>query len=204
MPADAISGLIEAVVALVEGIVQLISAAAEGTFTLFELVLEAAFLLVELLLFLIGKGRRIGRPGWVVRRRESPASRIKSLVVAILFFSVIGYGAFQYFGYTRLSFSHNGFTRPDGVDVLLIQDETTQVAVIEKGALKVRRGRWDRLVVRDPRYQPSDFAISGRRMDLHLEKLQTTRDAATEAVIDKAAELLRKKFGAADETKTEE
>lgn len=204
MPADAISGLIEAVVALVEGIVQLISAAVEGTFTLFELVLEAACLLIELLLFLIGKGRRIGRPAWVVRRRQSPAGRIKSLVIAVLFFSAIAYGTFLYFGYTRLSFSHGGISRPDSVEALLIRGETSHVAVIEDGKLKVRRGRWDRLVIRDTRYRPTDFAISGRRMDLRLEKIQTTRDAATEAVMDKAAELLRKKFGKPDESKPAE
>ena len=203
MPADAISGLIEAVVALVEGIVQLISAAVEGTFTLFELVLEAACLLIELLLFIIGKGRRIGRPAWVVRRRQSPAGRIKSLVIAVLFFSAIAYGTFQYFGYTRLSFSHGGIARPDSVDVMLIRGEASQVAVIEDGKLKILRGRWDRLVVHDPRYQPSDFAITGCRMDLHLDKIQTTREAATEAVIDKAAELLRKKFGSGEESNEE-
>lgn len=107
-------------------------------------------------------------------------------------------------GYNRFSFSHNGFSRPDSVGVMLVRGETTQVAMIENGKLKVLRGRWDRIEILDPRYQASGFAISGRRMDLHLEKLQTTRDAATEAVIDKAAELLRKKFGKPDESKPAE
>jgi hypothetical protein len=194
MPADAVAGLFEAVAALLQAMV-------EALILMIELAVELAFLLVELVLYLIGKSRRIGRPAWVVRRRQSPAGRIKSLVVAVLFFSAFAYGTFQYFGYTRLSFSHNGFIGPDSVDVLLIRGETTRVAMIENGKLKVRRGRWDRLVVHDPRYQPSDFAITGRRMDLRLEKIQTTRDVATEAVIDKAADLLRKKFGKPDESK---
>jgi hypothetical protein len=197
MPADAVAGLLEAIAALLQAIV-------EALILMIELAVELAFLLVELVLYLIGKSRRIGRPAWVVRRRQSTAGRIKSLITAVLFFSAIGYGAFQYFGYTRLTFSHNGTTRPDGIDVLLIHDETTRIAVIEKGSLKVRRGRWDRLVIRDPRYRPSDFAITGRRMDLRLEKIQTTRDVATEAVIDRAADLLRKKFGKPQESKPEE
>lgn len=190
MPADAVAGL---VVALVEGVLLLI-----------QLVVEAIFLLIELLLRIRGKRRHLDRPDWVAHRRSSAAGRIKSLVVAVLFSSAVAYVAFRYFGYTRLSFSHDGFSRPDRVDVMLIRDETSQPAVIEKGTLRVRRGRWDRLVVGDPRYQPSDFAITGRRMDLHLEKIQTTREAATEAVIDKAAELLRKKFDRGAEADEEE
>lgn len=197
MPADAISGLAEAIAALIQALV-------EALILMIELAVELAFLLAELVLYLIGKSRRMARPAWIVRRRLSAARRIKSLVIAVLFLSAIGYGTFQHFGYTRLSFSHNGFTRPDRVEVMLIRGETTQVALIEDGALKVRRGRWDRLVVRDPRYRPSDFAITGRRMDLRLEKIQNTRDVATEAVIDKAADLLRKKFGKPGESKPEE
>lgn len=188
MPADAISGLAEAIAALIQAMV-------EALILMIELAVELAFLLVELVFYLIGKSRRMARPDWIVRRRQSPAGRIKSLVIAVLFLGAFAYGAFQYFGYTRLSFSQNGFSRPDGVEVTLVRGESTRVAMIEDGALKVRRGRWDSLLVRDPRYRPADFAISGRRMDLRLVKIQTTRDAATEAVIDKAADLLRKKFG---------
>jgi hypothetical protein len=195
MPADAISGLAEAIAALVQALV-------EGLLLAIELAVELAFLAVEALLFLIGKARRFHRPGWVLRRR-SAGNRIKSFIIAALFLITVAYGTFQYFGYTCLSFSHSSFSRPDGVEVMLIRDETSQFAVIEKGELKVLRGRWDRLVVRDPRYRSSDFAISGRRMDLHLDKIQTTREAATEAVIDKAAELLRKKFGSGEESNEE-
>jgi hypothetical protein len=197
MPADAISGLAEAIAALIQALVEILILA-------IQLAVELAFLAVEALLFLIGKARRLHRPGWVVRRRQSTAGRIKSIIVAVLFSSAVAYGAFQYFGYTRLSFSQSGFSRPDGVEVVLIRDESSRIAVIEDGELKVRHGRWDRLVVRDPRYRPSDFAITGRRMDLRLEKIQTTREAATEAVVDKAAELLRKKFGKPDESKPAE
>jgi hypothetical protein len=187
MPADAISGLAEAVAALMQAMV-------EALVLIIELVIELVFLFVELVLFLIGRSHRMGRPGWVVRRRQSPAGRIKSLVVAVLFLAAGGFAAFQYFGYTRLSFSHNGFTRPDSVGVMLVRGESTQVAMIENRKLKVRRGRWDRIEILDPRYQASGFDISGRRMDLRLEKIQTIRKAATEAVIDKAAELLRQKI----------
>jgi hypothetical protein len=188
MPADALSGLAEVIAALIQAMV-------EALLLIAELIVELAFLLVELVLFLIGRGRGIGRPDWIGRRRASGASRIKSLVVAVLFLSAGSYLAFQSFGYTRLSFTQGGFSRPDGVELVLIRDETSQVAVIADGKLKVRRGRWDRLVVRDARYHPADFTITGRRMDVKLEKIQTTREAATEAVVDKAAELLRKKFG---------
>lgn len=197
MPADAVAGLLEAIAALIQAVV-------EALILMIELAVELAFLLAELVLYLIGKSRRMARPAWILRRRLSAASRIKSLVIAVLFLSAIGYGSFQYFGYTRLSFSHNAFTRPDRVEVMLIRGETTQVATIEKGTLKVRRGRWDRLVVRDPRYRPSDFAITGRRMDLRLDKIQTTRDVATEAAINKAADFLQKKFGKPEESKPEE
>lgn len=195
MPADAISGLAELIAALIQALV-------EGLILAIELAVELTFLAVEAVLFLVGKARRLQRPGWVIRRRTA-GDRIKSFIVAVLFLSAVAYGTFQYFGYTRLSFSHSGFSRPDGVEVVLIRDEKTQVAVIEKGKLKLPRGSWDRLVVRDPRYRSSDFAISGRRMDLRLEKIQTTREAATEAVIDKAAELLRKKFGSGEESNEE-
>jgi len=197
MPADAVAGLLEAIAALIQAVV-------EALILMIELAVELAFLLAELVLYLIGKSRRMARPAWILRRRLSAASRIKSLVIAVLFLSAIGYGSFQYFGYTRLSFSHNSFTRPDRVEVMLIRGETTQVATIEKGTLKFRRGRWDRLVVRDPRYRPSDFAITGRRMDLRLEKIQTTRDVATEAAVNKAADFLQKKFGKPEESKPEE
>lgn len=197
MPADAVAGLLEAIAALLQAVV-------EALILMIELAVELAFLLAELVLYLIGKSRRMARPAWILRRRLSAASRIKSLVIAVLFLSAIGYGSFQYFGYTHLSFSHNAFTRPDRVEVMLIRGETTQVATIEKGTLKVRRGRWDRLVVRDPRYRPSDFAITGRRMDLHLDKIQTTRDVATKAAINKAADFLQKKFGKPEESNPEE
>jgi hypothetical protein len=204
MPADAIAGFFEAVTGLVQAIAELLSSAVEGTVTLFELLVEGVFLVIQFLFFIVGRARTIGRPDWIVRRRQSPASRIKSLVIAVLFLGAFAYGAFQSFGYTRLSFSQNGFSRPDGVEVTLVRGESTRVAMIEDGALKVRRGRWDSLLVRDPRYRPADFAISGRRMDLRLVKIQTTRDAATEAVIDKAADLLRKKFGQPRESKPTE
>jgi hypothetical protein len=197
MPADAVAGLFEVVAALLQAIV-------EALILMIELAVELGLLLVELVLYLIGKSRRMARPSWVVRRRESAAGRIKSLVIAVLFLSAIGYGSFQCFGYTHLSFSHNAFIRPDRVEVMLIRGESIRSAMIEDGILKVRRGRWDRLVVHDPRYHPSDFAITGRRMDLHLEKIQTTREAATEAVIDKAAELLRKKFDRGEEANEKE
>jgi hypothetical protein len=197
MPADALSGLAEAIAALIQALV-------EALLLIAELIVELAFLLVELVLFLIGRGRGIGRPDWIGRRRASGAGRIKSLVIAVLFLSAGAYFAFQSFGYTRLTFTENGFSRPDGVTVVLVRGESTRDATIERGNLKVRRGRWDRLIVRDARYHPSDFAITGRRMDLRLEKIQTTREAATEAVVDKAAELLRKKFGKAREPGTSE
>lgn len=204
MPADAIAGFFEAVAGLVQAIAELLSSAAEGTVTLFEFLVEGVFLVIQFLFFIVGRGRTIGRPAWIVRRRQSPADRMKSLVIAVLFLGTIAYGAFQYFGHTRLSFSQNGFSRPDGVEVTLVRGEVTKLAVIENGELKVLRGRWDRLVVRDPRFRPADFAISGRSMDLRLEKIQTTRDAATEAVIGKAADLLRKKFGRSAEGNEEE
>lgn len=196
MPADAISGLAELIAALIQALI-------EGLILAIELVVELTFLAVEAILFLVGKARRLQRPGWVIRRRTA-GDRIKSFIVAVLFLSAVTYVTFQYFGYTRLSFSSNGFIRPDGVEVMLIRDEKTQVALIQEGKLKLPRGRWDRLVVRDPRYRASDFAISGRRMDLRLEKIQTPRDAATDAVIDKAAELLRKKFDRGEEADEKE
>jgi hypothetical protein len=201
MPADAVAGLFEAIAALLQAIAELAALAVEGTVTLIELAIEGIFLVIELAFLLIGKRRSIGRPAWVVRRRQSTAGRIKSLITAVLFIGSIAYGAFQYFGYTRLSFSQSGIFQPNSVEALLIRGETTQVAVIEKGELKVRRGRWDRLVIRDTRYRPDEFTLSGRRMKLRLENIQTTRDVATKAVIDKAADLLRKKFGKPEESK---
>lgn len=197
MPADAVAGLLEAIAALIQAVV-------EALILMIELAVELAFLLAELVLYLIGKSRRMARPAWILRRRLSAASRIKSLVIAVLFLSAIAYGSFQYFGYTRLSFFHNALTRPDSVDVMLIRGGSTQVAVIEKGELKVRRGRWDQLVIRDTRYRPDEFTLSGRRMKLRLEKIQTTRDVATEAAINKAADFLQKKFGKPEESKPEE
>ena len=190
MPADAVAGL---VVALVEGFLLLI-----------QLVVEGIFLLIELLLWLRGKRRHLDRPDWVARRRNPAANRVKSLVLAGLIVAAAGYCAFQYWGFTRMAFFSGGFVRPDGVTVRLIRDGGTGYATIEDGKLKVLRGRWDRIEILDPRYQASGFDISGRRMELRLEKIQTTREAATEAVIDKAAELLRKKFDRGAEAYEEE
>lgn len=197
MPADAVAGLFEAVIGLVVAMV-------EGFVLLIQLVVEAIYLLIELLLRLRGKRRHLDRPDWVARRRHTAASRIKSMFLACLIVAAVGFGAFQYWGFTRMAFFSGGFVRPDGITVRLIREGGTGYATIEDGKLKVLRGRWDRIEILDPRYQPSGFDISGRRLDLHLDKIQTTREAATEAVIDKAAELLRKKFDRPAEADEEE
>lgn len=193
MPADAVAGLFEAITALIEAMV-------EAMILAVELMVEGIVLLVELALLLVGRRRSIRRPGWIVRRRQSPASRLKSLVIAVLFLAAAGYGACQYWGFTRLDFTSGGFSRPDGVNVLLVRDGTSKPATIERGKLKVLRGRWDRIEILDSRYQASGYDLTGRRMDLRLEKIQTTREIATEAVIEKAADLLRKKFGPSRDT----
>lgn len=197
MPADAVAGLLEAVIGLVVALV-------EGFLLLIELVVEAIFVLVELVLWLFGKRRHLDRPGWVADRRNSATSRVKSMVLAAVIVAAAGYGAFQYWGFTRMAFFSGGFVRPDGITVRLIRDGGTGYATIEDGKLKVLRGRWDRIEILDPRYQASGFDLFGRRMDLRLERIQTTREAATEAVIDKAVELLRKKFDRGAEADEEE
>lgn len=184
MPADAISGIFEAVFALIE----LLGLA-------IELMVEVVFLLIELVCHLFGKRRRITRPAWIERRRAAGGSRRASVVLASLLLSAVAFFVFLFWGYTRLNFSSGGFTRPDGVSVVLFRNETSKPAIIERGKLTVLRGRWDRLEVHDPRYRPASFTIAGRRMDLTLEKIPTPGDTATKAVLKKAADMLREKLG---------
>jgi hypothetical protein len=191
MPADAITGIFEAVFALFEILIEALVLA-------IELAAEVVCLLVELLCYLFGKRRRITRPAWIERRRAANGSRKGSIILASLFLAAAGFFAWQFRGFTRLNFSSNGFTRPDGVSVVLFRNETSQPAIIERGKLTVLRGRWDTLKVRDARYRPASFAIAGRRMDLTLEKIPTTRETATKAVINKAADMLREKLGNAE------
>lgn len=192
MPADAIAGLAEAVAGLVAALVEAIAG-------LVALAIELLFWLIQAIFGLIGKPRQIERPAWVIKRRERSAGRV---IMGIVLLAAVSAFTVRHTLFTQIRFSHGGFSRPDQVTVTLIRDSERRDDVIENGKLLLFRGRWDHLVVSDPRYKPATIAIAGRRMDVRLEGLKSTREKATDAVLGKAAELLRERLSKPQDTAT--